>query len=118
MKNKKIFVIIIIFILAIILFASISRVQASDEIMVWNFNLEQKVPSKVSEIAGVIIKFLRNISIIITVLVIAVLGIKFMIGSVQEKAEYKKDYINIIIGVVFITLVTSIIDVIFSAFNV
>ena len=56
--------------------------------------------------------------IIITVLVIAVLGIKFMIGSVQEKAEYKKAYINIIIGVVFITLVTSIIDVIFSAFNV
>ena len=117
MKNKKIFVIIIIFILAIILFASISRVQASDEIMDWNFNLEQKVPSKVSEIAGVIIKFLRNISIIITVLVITILGVKFMLGSVQEKAEYKKAYINIIIGVVFITLVTSIIDVIFSAFT-
>lgn len=117
MKNKKIFVIIIMFILAIILFASVSKVQASDEIMDWNFDLEQKVPSKVSEIAGVIIRFLRNISIIITVLVIAVLGIKFMIGSVQEKAEYKKAYINIIIGVVFITLVTSIIDVIFSAFS-
>ncbi len=117
MKNKKIFVIIIIFILAIILFASISRVQASDEIMDWNFSMEQQVPAKISEVAGVIIKFLRNISIIITVLVITILGVKFMLGSVQEKAEYKKAYINIIIGVVFITLVTSIIDVIFSAFT-
>lgn len=117
MKNKKIFVIIIIFILAIILFASISRVQASDEIMDWNFSMEQQVPAKISEFAGIIIRFLRNASIIITVLVITILGVKFMLGSVQEKAEYKKAFINIIIGVVFITLVTSIIDVIFSAFT-
>lgn len=117
MKNKKIFAIIIIFILTIILFASVSKVQASEDIMDWNFSIDQKVPSKVTEVAGFIIKLLRNMSIIITILVITILGIKFMIGSVEEKAEYKKAYINIIIGVVFITLVTSIVDVIFSAFN-
>ena len=56
-------------------------------------------------------------SIIITILVITILGIQFMLGSVEEKANYKKTSMNIIIGVVFITLVTSIVDVIFSAFN-
>ena len=40
-----------------------------------------------------------------------------MLGSVEEKADYKKTSMNIIIGVIFITLVTSIVDVIFSAFN-
>lgn len=117
MKNKKIFAIIIIFILTIILFACVSKVQASDEIMDWDFSMEQQAPAKITEIAGVIIRFLRNASIMITVLVIVIIGVRFMIGSVEEKAEYKKTSINIIIGVVFITLVTSIVDVIFSAFN-
>lgn len=117
MKNKKIFAIIIIFILTIILFASVSQVQASDEIMDWNFSMEQKVPSKITNFAGTIIKVLRNVSIIITVLVITIVGIRFMLGSVEEKAEYKKTSINIIIGVGLITLVTSIVDVIFTAFT-
>ena len=117
MKNKKIFAIIIIFILTIILFASVSKVQASDDIMDWNFSVSQPVPSKVINVAGFLIKFLRNMSIIITILVITILGIQFMLGSVEEKANYKKTSMSIIIGVVFITLVTSIVDVIFSAFN-
>ncbi len=117
MKNKKIFAIIIIFILTIILFASVSKVQASEEIVNWNFNMDQPVPSKITDVAGFIIKLLRNMSIIITILVITILGIQYMLGSVEEKANYKKTSINIIIGVVFITLVTSIVDVIFSAFN-
>lgn len=121
MKNKKtiaiIITFIITFILTIILFASVSKAQASDDIMDWNFSVDQPVPSKVINVAGFIIKFLRNMSIIITILVITVLGIQYMLGSIEEKANYKKTSINIIIGVVFITLVTSIVDVIFSAFN-
>ncbi len=117
MKNKKILAFIITFILTIILFPNISVVQASDDIVNWDFNMNQQVPATVIRVTGFIIKFLRNMSIIITILVITVLGIQFMLGSVEEKANYKKSAINIIVGVVFITLVTSIVDVIFSAFN-
>lgn len=117
MRNKKIFAIIIIFILTIILFASVSKVQASDEIMDWNFSMEQQVPAKISEVAGFIIKLLRNVSIIITILVITIIGIQFMLGSVEEKANYKKTSMNIIIGVIFIALVTSIVDIIFTIFT-
>ena len=131
MKNKTIFTIIIIFILTIILFANFSSVQASaivnagssmvqpsgsasDNIMDWNFSMDQEIPSKVTDVAGKIIALLRNISIIITILVIVALGIKYMLGSVQEKAEYKKSFITIIIGVSLITLTTAIVDAIFT----
>lgn len=86
-----------------------------DDISTWNIHMDQTSPIEGIDIVGFIIKILRNLSIILTVLVITVLGIKYMVGSVEQKADYKKAYINIIIGVVLVTMITSIIDVIFSA---
>lgn len=80
----------------------------------WEFTLDEEIPSSVLKYIGIIITVLRNISIIVTILVIIILGIKYMLGSVQDKADYKKSYISIIAGVVFITVVTSIIEVIFT----
>ncbi len=135
MRNKTIFSIIIIFILSTILFASFSKVQASalvnqgssivknfanptgdsvsEDIKDWNFSLDQEIPSKVIGVAGAFIAFLRNASAILTVLVITGLGIKYMLGSVQEKAEYKKSFLTIIIGVSVIALTTAVVDLIF-----
>lgn len=95
------------------------KIQIDDysDITNWDFATDFKIPVKVAKIVGFIVKFLRNISIIITVLVITILGIKYMLGSVAEKAEYKKGYINIIIGVVIITGIFSIVDAIFSITN-
>ena len=81
--------------------------------MDWTFD-SPRLPTKIGELAGLIIKFLRNLSIIVTVVVITILGVKYMIGSVEEKADYKKDYINIIIGTVMITMVFSIVEVVFT----
>lgn len=132
MRNKTIFSIIIIFILSTILFASFSKVQASalvnegssivkdfagdpvsEDITDWDFSLDQEIPSKVIDVVGAFIAFLRNASAILTVLVITGLGIKYMLGSVQEKAEYKKSFLTIIIGVSVIALTTAVVDLIF-----
>lgn len=88
---------------------------SSVDISEWDFTMDQTLPEKVMGVVGFFIKLLRNISIILTVLVITILGIKYMIGSVEQKADYKKAYINIIIGVAVVTLVTSVIDAILSA---
>lgn len=93
---------------------SIQKQEQDTDIANWDIGMSQDVPEKVIVVVGFIIKFLRNISIILTVLVITILGIKYMIGSVQEKADYKKAYVNIIIGVVLVTMITSIVDFIFS----
>ena len=51
---------------------------------------------------------------IVSVIVLIVLGIKYMIGSAEEKAEYKKTMIPYIVGAVLIFAGTSLVRVIYS----
>lgn len=53
-----------------------------------------KLEGKISTVITVI----TNIGIIFSVLMPAVIGIKYMLGSVEEKAEYKKDMIPYLVG--------------------
>ena len=46
--------------------------------------------SGILNLAGKILGFLQWIALIGGVLIIAILGIKYMMGSLEEKAEYKK----------------------------
>lgn len=85
----------------------------SDNMLDWTFS-SPTVPVKLSKLVGIIIKSLRNLSIIVTVLVITILGFKYMVGSVEQKSDYKKDFPNIIIGVTVIAGVFSIISMMFS----
>lgn len=64
--------------------------------------------------AAKIIKVLRNISAIVAVLVITILGIKYMIGSTEERAEYKKSFIPLIVGIVVVVAAASIASALFS----
>lgn len=115
MKNKYIFSIIVILILTIILFTNVSYAESvGDDVTQWEFKIDQDIPSIVLKYIGTFIAFVRNMSIIITIIVITLLGIKFMLGSVQEKAEYKKSFITIIIGSIFITMSITIVDAIFT----
>lgn len=52
--------------------------------------------------AGKILGWIRNIAAIAAVIIIAVLGVKFMIGSTEERAEYKKSFLPLIIGIVVV----------------
>ena len=67
-----------------------------------------------AEKAANIVATLRNIAAIVAVVIIAILGIKYMLGSVEEKAEYKKSFMPLIVGVVVVTLALQIAAMIFS----
>ena len=43
-----------------------------------------------------------------------VLGIKYMVGSVEEKAEYKKTIIPMIVGMIILVGVGTFVSIIFS----
>lgn len=49
-----------------------------------------------------IVGILQTIGIIVSVVVLIVLGIKYMMGSAEEKAEYKKTFIPYIVGAILI----------------
>ena len=52
--------------------------------------------------------------VIIAVLIGSIMGIKFMIGSVEEKAEYKKSFMPLIIGIILVVSATTIAAFIFN----
>ena len=58
-----------------------------------------------SGIAGVgqkITNIISTVAIVIAVIVLLILGIKYMIGSASEKAEYKKTMIPYLVGAVLV----------------
>lgn len=63
---------------------------------------------------GNVVKALRNIAAIVAVLVITILGIKYMIGSTEERSKYKESFIPLIVGIVVVVAAASIASAIFS----
>jgi len=63
-----------------------------------------------------ILGFLQWGAIIGGVLIITILGIKYMMGSLEEKAEYKKSMIPLIVGIIVVMGATSIAKLLFSVF--
>lgn len=53
----------------------------------------------VVDMGSTVISVIRVIGIIVTVVALMIIGIKFMTGSVEEKADYKKSMIPYLIGV-------------------
>ena len=64
--------------------------------------------------AGKILAYRRNIAVIAGVIIITILGVKYMTGSLEEKAEYKKSFIPLIVGIIVIMAATAIATTIFS----
>lgn len=60
---------------------------------------------------------LSTIGIITAVITLMVLGIKYMVGSVSEKAEYKKTMIPYIVGAILIFASTTIVNVVYNLAN-
>jgi len=61
-----------------------------------------------------VIGIVRNLSVIAGVIVIAMIGIKFMFGSVEERAEYQKSFLPIVIGAILVMGATTIVSMLFN----
>ena len=64
--------------------------------------------------AGIIFDIATTVGIVVSVITILILGIKYMVGSVEEKAEYKKAMIPYLIGAFMIMSISTIIKLIAS----
>lgn len=70
--------------------------------------------SGVASLGGQIVGIIQVVGIVVAVVILLVLGIKYMTGSAQEKAEYKKTMIPYIIGAILIFAASTIVNVIFN----
>ena len=70
--------------------------------------------SGISEIGSDIVRVLTTVGVVASVIVLVVLGIKYMMGSAEEKAEYKKTLMPYVIGAVLVFAASSAATIIFN----
>lgn len=114
---KKFIKVISTLLLTIMLVASIAgTVLAVDPNTVLNgLNGNGNVQTNdLTKVGNNIVTIIQVVGIVIAVIVLLVIGIKYMMGSASEKAEYKKTMIPYIVGAVLIFAGTSLVRVIYS----
>lgn len=64
-----------------------------------------------------IISYITGIGMAVSVITLIVLGIKYMVGSIEEKAEYKKSMVPYLIGAFFVFSVSTVVTFIMNMSN-
>lgn len=78
---------------------------------------EVKGEDELMQLGGNVMGILRTTGIVISVLILIVIGIKYMMGSAEEKAEYKKVMIPYLVGAALIFGASVISTVVFEFFT-
>lgn len=93
---------------SMILIIAITALVFSNNVMAVNGvldNLQANYSTDAGGLTGVgqtIISYISIAAIVIAVIVLTILGVKYMIGSASEKAEYKKTMIPYLVGAVLV----------------
>ena len=106
--NKKVIRIlsVIAIILTIVMVASVSF---AGEVDIKTIDGKGDVDvTDIGDVGNKIATILRAIGTVLLVVVLMVLGIKYMLGSAEEKAEYKKTMIPYLIGAILVFGATQI----------
>ena len=115
MKNKKLLIVF-----TIILFFTIigcpMLVQAlsdpTEDPGDWNPVLSNDLTlnKKIGNVLGIV----NVIGVVIAVIVLMILGLKYMFGSIEEKADFKKSAIIYVIGMIMLVSITTIANIIYK----
>lgn len=100
-KDRNIIGIILIILLLIVLTIIPNYCYAEDTLGLGDLNkYEGTSPGsdKLVSKANIIVSSIRVIGVILSVVILIIIGIKYMLGSVEEKAEYKNTLLPYLIG--------------------
>lgn len=68
----------------------------------------------ITTLGNSVVKIITTAGIVVSVIILVVLGIKYMMGSAEEKAEYKKTLMPYVIGAALVFAASSIATVVFN----
>ena len=69
---------------------------------------------KITTMGNSAVRVVTTIGMVASVVVLVVLGIKYMLGSAEEKAEYKKTLLPYVIGAVLVFAAATIASMVFQ----
>jgi type IV secretory pathway VirB2 component (pilin) len=118
---KKVSKIVLILVLVMILLSMATSVMAtgtdvkpSDMTGTLKGDANQVNVTGITDFGNKIIKIISTIGVVVSVIVLIVLGIKYMMGSAEEKAEYKKTLMPYLIGAGLVFAASSIANIVYN----
>lgn len=114
--NKKLVKVLNIALVAIMLICISTSVFAITPIDMKG-STDVKGTDEITTAGNAIIGILQTVGIVLSVVVLIIIGIKYMMGSAEEKAEYKKTMIPYIVGAALIFTASVFANVIFQFFS-
>ncbi len=111
-KIQKIFNFILVIIMIFFLIGPVvNATQPSDikEVVVDTKDLEQT--------GNNIVRILQTFGVILSVIILIIIGIKYMLGSAEEKAEYKKTLMPYVIGAALIFAASAFAQIAYDFFH-
>lgn len=114
-KTVKILTVLLVAVMVLSVCSSVFAGMNPNEIKPDYTNVDS---TNIKNIAGSVLGWVRNIAAILSVVLIAILGVKFMLGSTEERAEYKKSFMPLIIGLFVVLAASTIASWIWGALDV
>ena len=116
MRINKILTILLLFSICLSILSFIPTSIAADK-RISTGGITVAPTSDFDKIGSVILGAIQGIGIGFSVIALVIIGIKFMLGSAEEKAEYKSHLVPYIIGVVFLAAATTLPNAIYNMVN-
>lgn len=66
---------------------------------------------------SIILGFVKNIGIITSVISLMIIGVKYILGSVEEKSKYKETLMPWVIGCIILAMGTTLVSVIYDSMH-
>ena len=105
-------VLIALTMLSTVAFAALDSDGVINQMQKENINASQS--QQLSSLGGKVLSALQIIGFIAGVVILVVLGLKYMMGSLEEKAEYKKTMIPYLVGAIIVIAAPTLAKGIFS----
>lgn len=70
--------------------------------------------TEITTVGKTVVGIFQTVGIILSVLVLIILGVKYMMGSAEEKADYKKSMIPYIVGALLIFAASALAQIIYQ----
>lgn len=111
MKKSKILMVIVTTILMMFLLVSNVFALSPNQI---NAASNVNGTNEIVGIGGQIIGILQTVGVVLSIVILIILGIKYMMGSAEEKAEYKKTMIPYLVGAIFIFAASTLANMVYN----
>ena len=113
---KKVNKMITVILTVMMMFTFFSTTVFGAKVNINNINSNQNIDGEtdIATIGSYIYSAITSLGIVLSVIILAILGVKYMLGSVDERASYKKSMMPYLIGAVLVFSASTIATVIYN----